>query len=122
MGIMLDDLVISEAIVKSFMEDFIDSIKLDVAIVGAGPAGLMAGYCLAKKGRKVVIFERKLSIGGGMWGGGKCSFWWAENGTDFWWYVAIRRKSCQDDFREIRKRRFRLTGQQSYVFRQHKKQ
>lgn len=61
---MLDDLVISEAIVKSFMEDFIDSIKLDVAIVGAGPAGLMAGYCLAKKGRKVVIFERKLSIDG----------------------------------------------------------
>jgi len=67
---MLDDLVISEAIVKSFMEDFIDSIKLDVAIVGAGPAGLMAGYCLAKEGRKVVIFEKKLSIGGGMWGGG----------------------------------------------------
>jgi len=67
---MLDDLVISEAIVKSFLEDFIDSIKLDVAVVGAGPAGLMAGYCLAKKGRKVAVFERKLSIGGGMWGGG----------------------------------------------------
>ncbi len=67
---MLDDLVISEAIVKSFMEDFLQSIKLDVAIVGAGPAGLMAGYCLAKEGKKVAIFERKLSVGGGMWGGG----------------------------------------------------
>ncbi len=30
-------------------------------------------------------------------------------------------KSCQDDFREIRKRRFRLTGQQFYISRQHKK-
>ncbi len=48
------------------MEDFVDTIRLYVAIVGAGPAGLMAGYCLAKKGRKVVIFERKLFIGGGM--------------------------------------------------------
>jgi len=67
---MLDDLIISEAIVKSFMEDFLQSIKVDVAIAGAGPAGLMAGYCLAKRGRKVAIFERKLSIGGGMWGGG----------------------------------------------------
>lgn len=67
---MLDDLVISEAIVKSFMEDFLQSIKLDVAIAGAGPAGLMAGYCLAREGKKVAIFERKLSIGGGMWGGG----------------------------------------------------
>ena len=67
---MLDDLVISEAIVRSFMEDFLQSIKVDVAIAGAGPAGLMAGYCLAREGKKVVIFERKLSIGGGMWGGG----------------------------------------------------
>ena len=30
--------VISEAIVKSFMEDFVDSIELDVAMVGADPA------------------------------------------------------------------------------------
>ena len=67
---MLDDLVISEAIIKSFMEDFLQSIKLDVAIAGAGPAGLIAGYCLAKEGKKVAIFERKLSVGGGMWGGG----------------------------------------------------
>lgn len=67
---MIDDLVISEAIVKSFMEDFLDSIELDVVIAGAGPAGLMAGYCLAKEGKKVAIFERKLSVGGGMWGGG----------------------------------------------------
>jgi thiamine thiazole synthase len=43
---------------------------VDVAIVGAGPSGLAAGYYLARKGIKTAIFERKLSIGGGMWGGG----------------------------------------------------
>ncbi|MFA5320859.1 MAG: sulfide-dependent adenosine diphosphate thiazole synthase, partial [Candidatus Omnitrophota bacterium] len=41
-----------------------------VAIVGGGPAGLVCGYYLAKAGKQVVLFERKLSIGGGMWGGG----------------------------------------------------
>jgi electron transfer flavoprotein-quinone oxidoreductase len=30
----------------------------DVAIVGAGPAGIAAAYCLAKKRRKVIVFER----------------------------------------------------------------
>lgn len=43
---------------------------MDVAIAGAGPAGLTAAKYLSKAGKKVVVFERKLSIGGGMWGGG----------------------------------------------------
>jgi len=66
----LDDIVISKAIIESFMEDFIDYTDMDVAIGGGGPAGLTAGYYLAKAGLKVALFERKLSIGGGMWGGG----------------------------------------------------
>jgi len=41
-----------------------------VAIVGGGPSGLVAGYYLARAGKKVALFERKLSVGGGMWGGG----------------------------------------------------
>lgn len=32
--------------------------KFDVIIVGAGPAGLAAGYVLASKGLKTIIFER----------------------------------------------------------------
>ena len=43
---------------------------MDVAIGGGGPAGLTAGYYLAKAGLKVALFEKKLSMGGGMWGGG----------------------------------------------------
>lgn len=66
----LDEIKISRAIIKRFMEKFIDYLDMDVAIVGAGPSGLMAALELAKMGRKVAVFERKLSIGGGMWGGG----------------------------------------------------
>ena len=66
----LDDIVISRAIAEEFIKDFLKFMEVDVAIVGAGPAGMTAGYYLARKKRKVVIFERNLSIGGGMWGGG----------------------------------------------------
>jgi sulfide-dependent adenosine diphosphate thiazole synthase len=66
----LDDITISKAIVKSFTEDFLDYMDIDIAIAGGGPSGLTAGYYLAKKGLKVALFERKLSMGGGMWGGG----------------------------------------------------
>lgn len=67
---MLDEIVISKAITEKFFQEFCDSLDVDAAIAGAGPAGLIAGYYLAKAGRKVVLFERKLSAGGGMWGGG----------------------------------------------------
>ncbi|MBI4753057.1 thiazole biosynthesis protein [Candidatus Desantisbacteria bacterium] len=74
----LDDVVISRAIIESWNKDLLDSLDIDVAIVGGGPAGLTSGYYLSKKGLKVVLFERNLSIGGGMWGGGmmynKCVF------------------------------------------------
>lgn len=75
---MLDDIIISRAILEEWGKGIIDSLESDVVIVGGGPAGLTAGYYLAKEGKKVVLFERKLSIGGGMWGGGmmynKCVF------------------------------------------------
>ena len=43
---------------------------MDDAIVGAGPLGLVTAYCLAKSGIKVTILEKRLSPGGGIWGGG----------------------------------------------------
>lgn len=45
-------------------------METDVAIVGGGPSGLVAGYYLANAGKRVALYERKLSMGGGLWGGG----------------------------------------------------
>ncbi len=66
----LDDVKVSRAIIERFTAKLLDGLEADVAIVGGGPAGLTAAYCLAKADKKTVLFERKLSIGGGMWGGG----------------------------------------------------
>jgi len=66
----LDDVKISQAIIESYGEKLIKALDVDVAIVGAGPAGMVCAYYLACAGKNVVIFERKLSVGGGMWGGG----------------------------------------------------
>jgi len=67
---MLDEITISKAITESFMKDFVEAMEVDVAIGGAGPAGMMAAYYLAKEGLKTVVFERQLHVGGGMPGGG----------------------------------------------------
>jgi len=66
----IDDIIISKAITESFMKDFMDAMEVDVAIGGAGPAGMTAAYYLAKEGIKTVVFERQLRVGGGMPGGG----------------------------------------------------
>ncbi|MBE0425479.1 MAG: thiazole biosynthesis protein [Nitrospirae bacterium] len=66
----LDEVIITKAIVEQFFRKFADHVETDIAIAGGGPSGLVAGYFLAKAGKKVVLFERKLSVGGGMWGGG----------------------------------------------------
>jgi thiamine thiazole synthase len=70
MFMALDEILISRAIIDGYYQKLIGNLETDVAIVGGGPSGLVAGYFLAKAGRKVVLYERKLSIGGGMWGGG----------------------------------------------------
>jgi thiamine thiazole synthase len=66
----LDDVIISRAIIERFYEKLLGSLECDVAVVGGGPAGMTALYYLAKAGKKAVLFERKISLGGGMWGGG----------------------------------------------------
>lgn len=66
----LDEIKISKAIIEAYKDKLIKALEVDVAIVGAGPAGMVCGYYLAKRNKKVAIFERKLSVGGGMWGGG----------------------------------------------------
>ena len=67
---MIEETVISKAIIESYLKDLLDSIESDVIIGGAGPSGLCAGYYLAKNGYKTILFEKGLKLGGGMPGGG----------------------------------------------------
>ena len=62
--------VISGAIVRRYFRKLEDNLAIDVAIVGAGPSGLVAAHDLAKAGLKVAVYESKLAPGGGTWGGG----------------------------------------------------
>jgi thiazole biosynthesis enzyme len=66
----LEETIISEAIIKAYTQELLDYLNLDVAVAGGGPSGLIAAYNLAKGGAKTAVFERRLSIGGGIWGGG----------------------------------------------------
>jgi len=66
----LDETIISKAIIESYTRELLEFTDVDVAIVGGGPSGLVAAYYLAKRGVKTVVYERRLSIGGGIWGGG----------------------------------------------------
>jgi thiazole biosynthesis enzyme len=60
---------ISRVIAQEYFNKLTEHLENDVVIVGGGPAGLTAGYYLAKAGIKTIMVERKLSIGGGVWGG-----------------------------------------------------
>jgi len=66
----IDERVISRAIISRFMDKLLANLETDVSVAGGGPSGLISAYYLAKAGLKVALFERKLSLGGGMWGGG----------------------------------------------------
>jgi len=66
----LDETEISKAILNSYHESLLGRIVSDVIIVGAGPAGLVAGFYLARQGTKVTVLEKRLAPGGGIWGGG----------------------------------------------------
>lgn len=60
---------VSLGIISTYFKKMERNLDLDVAIVGGGPSGIVAAYYLAKAGLKVAQFDRKLSPGGGMWGG-----------------------------------------------------
>lgn len=66
----LDEVEISKTILCTYHERFLDRIASDVIIVGAGPSGLVAAGFLAGSGLKVTVLEKRLSPGGGVWGGG----------------------------------------------------
>ena len=51
----IDDVVVTRKIFERFSKEFQDCFDIDVAIAGAGPAGLTAAKYLANAGKKVVI-------------------------------------------------------------------
>ncbi len=65
-----EEVKISRWIIDSYRQKLTEALTSDVAIAGAGPAGMTAAYYLAKARLKVVVCERRLSVGGGIWGGG----------------------------------------------------
>ena len=60
---------LSKIIVEAAGRKILGALDSDVAIVGAGPAGLTAAWLLAEKGFSVLVLERALGAGGGMRGG-----------------------------------------------------
>ncbi len=60
---------IARTIIQEYSKRLSEHLANDVVIVGAGPAGLAAGYYLAEAGVKTTLIEKKLSVGGGIWGG-----------------------------------------------------
>ncbi|MEO0074591.1 MAG: sulfide-dependent adenosine diphosphate thiazole synthase [candidate division WOR-3 bacterium] len=67
---ILDETIITKAIIDCYLREFIDNLSVDVIIAGAGPSGLTAAYYLAKNGVKTIVFEKTLRPGGGIAGGG----------------------------------------------------
>jgi thiamine thiazole synthase len=61
---------ITRAIAQMFNETIEEYSDSDVIVVGAGPAGLMAGRELGRMGVRTLIIEQNNYIGGGYWVGG----------------------------------------------------
>jgi len=66
----VDEAAITRGILKCSLEDLAEYAECDVIVVGAGPSGLTAARHLAEQGLKTLVVERRLSIGGGIGGGG----------------------------------------------------
>ena len=60
---------VSLTILERYHAKLRQALESDVVIVGAGPAGLVAAWRLSEAKHRVVVIEKRLSPGGGIWGG-----------------------------------------------------
>jgi len=65
-----DEAVISSLIIEEFYKELRSLVSVDCVICGAGPAGLVCAYYLARAGKSVLLLEQSKSPGGGAWSGG----------------------------------------------------
>jgi thiamine thiazole synthase len=69
-GSLIHETAISRAILGAYQEKLAARLETDVVVVGAGPSGLVAAADLSARGMSVLVLEKRLSPGGGVWGGG----------------------------------------------------
>jgi len=55
-----------DSLFDPIFEEYPEETACDVAIIGAGPNGLMAGIYLASAGLNVILLERRYEVGGGL--------------------------------------------------------
>lgn len=60
---------ISRAIARRYHAKLERAIEGDVVLAGAGPSNLVAARKLAEAGLSVTVVEKRLALGGGIWGG-----------------------------------------------------
>ena len=58
----LNEVIITRAIFEEYSKTFLEYTDIDVALVGGGPANLVAAKYLADAGVKVALYEKKLSL------------------------------------------------------------
>ena len=46
---------------------YIDAMRVDVAVVGAGPSGIAAAAMIAETGRRVALLDEAVEVGGQIW-------------------------------------------------------